>query len=107
MIVVRAMQKDPTRRFTSAVEMGDALAFVKTRSAPLLMAEPFPSASKSWGRRLASSWVALVSQGTWQFLISPAPFGIFGRKIPFGFLLLTLFIVSFALAFVFFYMLTA
>ena len=106
MIVVRAMQKDPTRRFTSAAEMGEALAFVKTRSVPHLIAEPFPSASKSRGRRLASSWVALASIGTWQFLISPAPFRIFGRKIPFGFLLLALFIVSFALAFVFFYTLS-
>jgi serine/threonine-protein kinase len=107
MIVVRAMQKDPTRRFTSAAEMGEALAFVKTRSVPQLIAEPFVSASKSRGRRLASSWVALASISAWQFLISPAPFRVFGRKIPFGFLLLTLFIFSFALAFVFFYMLTA
>jgi serine/threonine protein kinase len=105
-IVLRALEKDPARRYGSASEMKEALSLVETRLGAVTIGRPNLAGFASRPGNKAFNNVASALGNAWLFLIAPLPVRIFGREMSFGFLLLLQFIVTFSLTFIALYLLT-
>ncbi len=104
-IVLRALQKDPSKRFSSAVEMNVFLAALLAGKAmhPIEAFHPPDHHSRPW---MNGNWLNAVFRKVTNFLISPVPLGILGLQLPFVLLLFIQLLISFAFAFALFYLLT-
>jgi eukaryotic-like serine/threonine-protein kinase len=105
-IVLRALQKDPKRRFQSAAEMNEALSALVAHGAPDTYGLGDLSGSVSRPRKSSSSKATFTLREAWQFLHAPLPARILGRQVSFGFILLLQFLLTFGLAFAALYLLT-
>jgi len=101
-IILRGMQKDPARRFASAVEMEAALNDLLPRNASSgSISTIYPNPEGLAGGNLATTIIRAR-----RFLLAPAPVKIFGRQIPFWIFLVIQLFFSFVLAFVILYLLS-
>jgi serine/threonine protein kinase len=105
-VVLRALQKDPARRFNSAAEMNEALSHFIPRGEPGRLGQVNLPDSGRQPRGMASRKATLALREAWQFLHTPLPARIFGRQVSFGFILLLQFLLTFALTFAVLYLLT-
>jgi len=103
LVVQRALEKDPARRYASAGEFGAALAAVLESGGLSQEAGRAPAGAGSrpgWSTFL--SWRG--SREAWKDLLRVGvPLGLPGISLPFGLLLALQFLLSFALALAFLY----
>ncbi len=105
-IVLRLLQKDPSRRFSSAAEVKEALSSFEARGGPGAagLANRPGSRSQPGGKAPNQVISALTKPGNFYGL--PLPARIFGRQVSFGSVLLLQFLLIFGLTFAVLYLLT-
>jgi serine/threonine protein kinase len=101
-VVLRAMQKDPSKRYASANQMEAALREILDHA--------ILTATKSGDLFTPprSNWLTRVKAGplpalTWQLLANPAPSRFFGREVSFGLIVLIQLLLCFLLSLALFY----
>jgi serine/threonine protein kinase len=93
-IVLRALQKDPSQRFSSAAGMNEVLGILAAReAAPPIEMLHLPDPHIGSGR-VADGWLVAFLRNVPGFLLAPVRLGRLGWQLPFVFLVIVQLILS-------------